>query len=134
MKRDTILYISDQTTSNNAVLAALNTTGYLVVSSNRSTQAVALLFVMHAAAVVVLDQRTREQTSFDLGRSLRAVRPDVPIILLCRKQAGCLPAWVDACFNAGEPLEKLTSIVRKMLNVGPSIHDGRFSHSLRRAG
>ena len=44
MWHDTILYISDQATSSNSVLAALEATGLDVVSVNRPTQAIALLF------------------------------------------------------------------------------------------
>ncbi|HWX53277.1 MAG TPA: response regulator [Verrucomicrobiae bacterium] len=131
MTHDTILFISDQTTSNDAVLDVLKATGDDVVSTDRSTQAVAMLFVMHSAALVVLDQRAREKTSFELAHSLRAVRPEVPIVLLCREPADCLPSWVDACVSVGESLKKLTSILFKILNCGSA---GCLSSSLRRAG
>jgi DNA-binding NtrC family response regulator len=84
MERGTILYISDQPTSSNSVSAALKTAGYEVVSTNSPTQAIALLFLMRSVAAVVLNQWAREQSSFDVARRLRAIRPDVPIILLCR--------------------------------------------------
>jgi DNA-binding NtrC family response regulator len=116
MERETILYISDQAASSNSVSAALKTAGYTVVSTNSSTQAIALLFLMHSIAAVVLNQRVRE-TSFDMARSLRAIRPDVPIILLCRDQMNRLPSCVDACLSTGEPLEKLTSAVRRLLTA-----------------
>ena len=139
MKRDTIFYIPDQVPSNipdqapnsNSVLAALEATGYQVVSVNSPTQAMALLFVMHTAAAVVLDQRAREQASFDQARSLRAVRRDVPIILLSREPIDCLPSWVDACVSAREPLEKLTSTLRMMLNVESAVHDHQLLDCLR---
>jgi len=117
MALETILYISDQTTCSNSVLAALKATGYEVVCTNGSTRAIALLFIMHSVAAVVLNQLAREQTSFDLARSLRAIRPDVPIVLLCHDQFDRLPSCVDACVSTGLPLEKLTSAVRRLLTA-----------------
>jgi CheY-like chemotaxis protein len=115
MALETILYISDQTASSHSVLAALKAEGYEVVSTDRSTEAVALLFVMHSVAAVVLDCCAREQTKFDLTRTLRAIRPDVPITLVCGVQMDGLASMVDACVSAGEPLEKLASAVQRLL-------------------
>ena len=142
MKRDTIFYITDQVPgnnpdqvpNNNSVLAALEATGYQVLSTNSPTQAIALLFVMHPAAAVMLDQQTREQTSFALARSLRAVRRDVPIIVLSREPINRLPSWVDAGVSAREPLEKLTSMLQMMLNVESAVHDRRLFDCLRHTG
>jgi CheY-like chemotaxis protein len=117
MALDTILYISDQTASSNSVLAALKSGGYEVVSTDRSTEAVALLFVMHSVAAVVLDHRAREQTRTDLVRPLRALRPDVPIILLSGVQMDRLASMVDACVSSGEPLQKLASAVQRLLTA-----------------
>jgi CheY-like chemotaxis protein len=114
MKHETILYLSDQATSSDSVFAALETTGYEVVSTNSSTQAIALLYIMHSVAAVVLHHRAREQTSFDVARSLRAIHPDVPIVLLCRDQIDRLPPCVDACVSTEQPLEKLASAVRSL--------------------
>jgi len=118
---ESILYISNQATSNDSVLAALQATGCEVVRTDRSTQAVALLFIMHAVAVVVLHYRARGRTSFELVRSLRAIRPSVPIILLCREQIGALPSGIDASgvyfYDAAQPREKLTSQVRRLLTA-----------------
>jgi DNA-binding NtrC family response regulator len=117
VERETILYISDQATSNNSVLAALKATGCEVVGTNSSTQAIAMLFVMHSVAAVVLNQRARKQTNFDMARSLRAIRPNVPIVLLCRGQIDRSPSCVDACVSTGQPLEKLTCAVRRLLTA-----------------
>ncbi len=114
---DTILYIFGQTTSGNSVLAALEATGYDVVSTNRSTQAIALLFVMHSVAAVVLDRRTGEDRSFDLIQSLRSLCPEVPIFLLSCAPIDPLPSDVDACVTTGQPPEGLTSAVRSLLTA-----------------
>ena len=119
MAFETILCISDWATSSNSALAALKATGYEVVSAKSSTQAIALLFIMHSVAAVVLSQRAREQTSFDVVRSLRAIRPDVPIVLLGCDQIDLLPSRVDACVSTGQPLEKLASAVRRLLTARP---------------
>ena len=110
-----ILCISDQPATSNSVSAALNAAGYDVVSTNSPAQAIALLFLMHSVAAVVLNQRAREQTSFDSTCRLRAIRRDVPIILLCRDQMDHLPSCVDACLNDEQPLEKLTCALRRLL-------------------
>jgi CheY-like chemotaxis protein len=52
MKHETILYISDQATSRDSVIGALENTGYEVVSTNSSTQVIALLYIMHSVAAV----------------------------------------------------------------------------------
>ena len=115
MTDETILYISDQTANNDSVLAALKATGYEVVSTNSSTQAIALLFLLHSVAGVVLNHRARERAKFDIARSLRAIRSDIPIVLLCRGQIDPAPSWVDACINAGQSLEKVAAAVRRLL-------------------
>jgi len=115
MALETILYVvSDQATSNDSVAMALEASGLNVVSTSSSTQAIALLFVMQSVAAVVLRWR---QTSRDLARKLRAICPEVPIIFLGCEQVYDLPSDVDAFVSAREPLEKLTSAVRRLLSL-----------------
>jgi hypothetical protein len=85
-------------------------------------------------AVEVVDQRARKQASFALAWSLRLVPRDVPIIVLSRKPIDRLPPWVDACASATEPLEKLTSTLRMMLNLESAVHDHRLFDCLRQTG
>jgi CheY-like chemotaxis protein len=117
MTGETILYISDQVTNSNSVSAAFNAAGYEVVSTNSATEAMALLYVLHTVAGVVLNLQAGEQTRFDVARSLRAIHPDVPIILLCRYQIDRLPSCVDACVRTSQSLEKLTSEVQSLLTA-----------------
>jgi DNA-binding NtrC family response regulator len=114
MARETILYISDQAANSNSVLAALKATGYEVVSTNSAAQGVALLYIMRTVAAVVLDNRAREQAGFDVAQSLRAIRPGVPIVLLCRDRIEQLPSFAEACVSTRQPLENLTSAVRRL--------------------
>jgi len=130
--REAILYVSDQATNVNSVLAALKATGDDVVSTNSSTQAIALLFLMHSAAAVVL-YHTTEQASFDIARGLRAIRPKVPIIVLCRDKIDPLPACVDVCVSLGLPLDELTSAVRRLLTAKRAMDAHRQSDPLKRA-
>ncbi len=132
MTADTILYISDQAASSASVLAAIEATGYDVVSTSRSNQAMAMFFVMHSAAAVVLDLRATEQTSFEFARDLRAIHSGVPIVLRCCEHIDRLPSWVDAYVSLEESLEKLTSILQRILDAEPAIHDYPVSDSLRR--
>src|SRR6266478_7173784 len=116
MTDETILYLSDQAANSNSVLAALKAAGYEVVSTNSATQAIALLYVLHRVAGVVLNRRARERAKFDIARSLRAIRSDVPIVLLCGDQINRLLS-VDACLDTRQPLEKLAAALRRLLAV-----------------
>jgi len=133
MTRDTVLYVYDEGANSKSVSTALEAAGYDVVSTDHGTQGIALLFVMHSVAAVVLDRLTRKHGGFNLARRLRAIHPGVPIMLLCRKQIDPLPPWVDACVSPGEPLEKLISILQKMLNHEPATPDHRVSDSVQRS-
>ena len=98
---DPIFYVSDLATGSNSVLAALKATGYKVVDTN-STQAIALLYLMHSVGAIVINQQPEEQTSFDLARRLRTIRPDVPIVLLCGDQIDRLPLATEELTNSGK--------------------------------
>jgi CheY-like chemotaxis protein len=115
MSLDTILYISDKAISSASVLGALKSTGYEVVSSDGSSQGIALLFLMRSVAAVVLHDQAGERAGFDVARTLRAIRPEVPIILLCCNQIERLPQCVDICVSLARPLEMVTSAVRCLL-------------------
>jgi DNA-binding NtrC family response regulator len=115
MTDETILYISDQAASSNPVLAALKATGYEVVSTNSATQAIALLYLLRGVVGVVLNRRAKEQNRVDVARSLRALRPDVPMVVLCTNPSSGLPSYVDACVDAKQPLAKLTAAIRRLL-------------------
>jgi len=117
MTNETILYLYDQTANSNSMLAALKATGYEVVSTNSAAQAIALLYIMHRVVGVVLNRRAREQNISDVARSLQAIRPDVPIVLLCGDRIDRLPSCVDACVDTGQPLERLTAAVRRLLTA-----------------
>jgi CheY-like chemotaxis protein len=120
MAEDTILYISDHGPRSSSILAALEATGYDVVSAGTSTQAIALLFVMHSVTAVVLDQHSVGESSFDLTHGLRALRQDVPIVLLCTERTDRLPPAVDACVNKGQPLENLKADLQRLLAEKPA--------------
>ncbi len=123
MTRERILYIFDSGSDSDAALAALRAAGYEVVSTNSSMQAIALLFLLHPIAAVVLDHRATEGASVDVARSLKAVRADVPIVLVCRDQMDCLPPSVDAFVSASQPLAELTSEVGRLLASKRTAHD-----------
>ena len=132
MTRDTVIYVSDPASKDDSVLEALEDAGYQVARTRSCTQAIALLFVLHySTAAVVLDQRATKYSSFDLALRLRAICAEVPIVLFCRERIERVPSWVDACVNAGEPLDKLTCVLRDILKDRP-FEDCRPSPSLRR--
>src|ERR1700756_4663301 len=98
----TILYISGRADSSHLGLDNLKEIGCEVVSADSPTKGVALLYIMHSVAAVVLDNRAKEQASFDLSQSLRQIRPDVPIMLLCSDQIDNTPSPTGGCLNTDE--------------------------------
>jgi CheY-like chemotaxis protein len=120
MAEDTVLYISDHGPRGSSIMAALEAIGYGVVTTDSSTQAIALLFVMHSVTAVVLDQHSIEQSNFDLTHNLRELRPDVPLILLCADRIDHLPPEVDLCVNTGRPLENITADLKRILEQKPA--------------
>jgi hypothetical protein len=119
MAEDTILYISDHGPCSDFISAALDATGHNVVSIHSSAQAIAMLFVMHSVAAVVLGQQWIEQPSFDLTRNLRALCPDVQLVALCDGRIDQLPLEVDCCVNTRQPLETLTSDLKRIIEERP---------------
>jgi DNA-binding NarL/FixJ family response regulator len=115
VKHETILYISDHAASSDSVIIELEATGYKVVSTDSSTQGIALLYIMHSPAAAVLYHRADDGTCFKLAQSLRAIHPGVPIVLLSRDPIDCLPPCVDACVITEQPPEKVASAVRSLL-------------------
>jgi DNA-binding NtrC family response regulator len=113
-----ILYLSDQPASGDLALAALEAAGYEVVSTNSSKQAMALLFIMHSVAVVVLHQK---QARLDVARSLHSIHSDVPIVLWSGDPTVPLPSFVDGFVSATQPPGELVTEVNRVLNADPSL-------------
>jgi DNA-binding response OmpR family regulator len=111
MKHSTILHISDRAKSSHSILAALEETGCAVVSTNSPTEGVALLYIMHSVTAVVLDNGAREQASFDVAQSLREIRPNVPVMLLCADRIDSPPSRTDRCVST----DKLISALQHLL-------------------
>jgi hypothetical protein len=80
-------------------------------------EGIALLYAMHSVAAVVLDNRAREQASFDVAESLRKIRPDVPVMMLCGDQIDSSPSWTDGCVST----DKLTSALQYLLTAEPVV-------------
>jgi hypothetical protein len=115
VKRETILYISDHATNSDSVIIELEATGYDVVSTDSSTEGIALLYIMHSVAAVVLHHGAEDRTWLKLVQSLRAVRPGARLILLSRDPIAFLPPWVDGCVGTEQPLEGVASAVHRLL-------------------
>lgn len=127
MQHETILYISDHATNSDSVIIELEATGYDVVSTDSSTEGIALLYLMHSVAGVVLLCQPEDRSWFELGQSLRATRPGVPIILLSLEPILCLPPWVDACVGTEQPLEEVASAVHNLLTGEHfEVHSSRY--------
>ncbi len=113
MDHKAILYISERANASNSVLAALKQTGYEVVTADSPTEGAALLYIMHSVGAVVLDNRAREQASFDVVQSLREIRPNVPLMLVCSEQSEGSPLWTDECMST----EELSSTLQQLLTA-----------------
>jgi DNA-binding NtrC family response regulator len=112
---NTILYISDDANSSNSAVAALEKKGYEVVTTNSSTEGIALLYVMHSVAAVVLDTGARQHADFDLAQSLEQIRPHVPVIVLCGDQIHASTEWTHTCVKK----DKLASALQYLLTIEP---------------
>jgi DNA-binding NtrC family response regulator len=116
-ERITILHISDRDDSRYSALADLKEIGCEVVSANSPTEGVALLYIMHSVAAVVLDNRAKERASFDVSQSLRKIRPGVPVMLLCSDQIDNASSRTHGCLSA----DTLTSTLKHLLSTAPVI-------------
>jgi DNA-binding NarL/FixJ family response regulator len=115
VKHETILYISDHATSSDSVTVELKAKGYEVVDTDSSSHGAALLHIMHSVAALVLHFRPEDRTWFELAKSLRAICPGIPIILLTRDPILHLPPWVDACVGTAQAPDKVASAVHNLL-------------------
>jgi hypothetical protein len=119
VKHETILYISDGAINSDSIMIELGATGYDLVGTDSSTEGVALLYIMHSVAAVVLHHGAEDRTWFQLAQTLRAIRPCAPLILLSRAPILCLPPWVDACVGTEQPLEQIAAAVHSILTEAP---------------
>ena len=117
MNHKIILHISDRANHSHSALAALKEAGCEIVSTNSPTEGVALLYIMHSVAAVVLDNPAREHASFDVAQSLRAIRPRVPVMQRCGDQIDRYPSWADECVGT----DKLTSELQHLLTAEPVV-------------
>lgn len=133
MKRKTILYVSDQMTSGSAVSDALQAAGYEVVTTS-TIDAVALLYILHSIAAVVL--RARDQAGLDV-RSIRAMCPEVPIVLLYRGGTKFVPSRVDtgdAYVATVQSPATLAAAIRRLVAKKPATPCPRRPESSRKRG
>jgi response regulator RpfG family c-di-GMP phosphodiesterase len=114
--RPTILYISDRVVRDQAASAAIIATGYDVITTANSSEAVALLFVMRNVVAVVIDAQSDETARVKLAHNLRLMRPHVPILLLRCTPLRQRPPWLDVCVMTTTAAAGLTSVVRSVVN------------------
>jgi len=124
-EHNTILYISDRANSSKSVLAALKESGCEIVSANSPTEGVALLYVMQAVDAILLDNRAREQADFDVARSLKQIRPNVPLMPLCGDQIDSSSSRTDSCVST----DKLISALQHLLTARSLFYDSDESLS-----
>ncbi len=117
MERETVLYISDQRTCSEGISSTLNAAGFDVVATNKFSQAVALLYILRSVDVVVL--QARKQATLDV-RSVRAMCPDVPIVILGRSQRYLLPPGADIYINAAQGLTTLATAIQHIVTSKPA--------------
>jgi DNA-binding NtrC family response regulator len=110
--RRIILYIFDRSNRNNSVLAAIKETGCEVVSTDKPTQAVALLYILGEVSAVVLDSQVWKHANFDVAESLRKIRPRVPVVLKCCDQIHSSLSLTESCVSTDE----LPALLQHLLN------------------
>jgi DNA-binding NtrC family response regulator len=101
MEHHTVLYIFYRADANSSVLAAIKRTGCEVVSTSKTVEAVALLYIMGQVAAVVLDSHAAENAGFNLAQSLSSIRPNVPVMLECGESIDNSPSS-ERCLSVDE--------------------------------
>jgi CheY-like chemotaxis protein len=101
-------------TDSNSLFRLLQDAGYELTTTTDQSQALAMLFVMKSVDAVIVDQREDEHASFDLPRHLRALRRNVPIVLLSHEPLPQIPDYVDACISDQEPLDRLVHVLDEL--------------------
>jgi DNA-binding NtrC family response regulator len=110
--RRIILYIFDRSNRNNSVLPAIKETGCEVISTDKPTQAVALLYILGEVSAVVLDSQVWKHANFDVAESLRKIRPRVPVVLKCCDQIHSSLSLTESCVSTDE----LPAVLQHLLN------------------
>src|SRR5579862_2172047 len=95
--RRTVLYIFDRSNHNTSVLAAITTIGFDVLSTDSPTEGVALLYIMRQVNAVVLESEVIRRATFDVCGSLRAIRPEIPVVLNCGDPSHTSPSLTNDC-------------------------------------
>lgn len=90
----------------------LLTSGYTVVVPPTPDQAVAVCLHNRVAAVLIDEGMLTEVEDWSLARSLKAVSPHTPVLLLVRDSGAYrdLPPGVDCVLTENEPMQVLKAL------------------------
>ncbi len=114
-KRPRILCIAESVANFNSLLHAISLSGYQVSLAFTTDQGVAACMSNHIAAVV-LDATFMREADWPVAKSLKLIRPSLPILLLDGRDArrGGLPGWIDAVASR-ESAEEVLARLRELL-------------------
>jgi len=94
--------------------AVLEKEGYAVLSATDSQQAIEMLLEA-PVSLVLSDHMLRGTTGVELAQQMKALKPDVPIVLYSGTVPKTLGA-VDCYINKSEPISTFTYIIRDLVN------------------
>lgn len=111
-KRPRILCIAESVANFNPLLHAISLSGYQVSLAFTTDQGVAACMNNHIAAVV-LDAMFMREADWPVAKSLKLIKPSLPILLLDGRDASRtreLPGWIDAVASKESPEEVLARL------------------------
>ncbi len=94
------------------MLHAISVSGYQVLLAFTADQGVAACMSSHIAAVV-LDAAFMREADWPVAKSLKLIRPSLPILLLDGRDAtrrDGLPGWIDAVATKESPEDVLARL------------------------
>ncbi len=94
--------------------AVLEKEGFAVLSATTGEQAIEMLREA-PVSLVLSDHMLRGTTGIELAREMKAMKPDVPIVLYSGTVPKTLGA-VDCYINKTEPISTFTYIIRDLVN------------------
>ena len=116
-KRPRILCIAESVASLNPMLHAISASGYEVLLAFTADQGVAVCMSTHVAAAV-LDAAFMREADWPVAKSLKLIRPSLPILLLGGRDATLrdgLPGWIDAVATKESPEDVLARLKELLL-------------------
>lgn len=109
-----VLFLAQPSVDVNAILSCIKAAGFTVVVAFTSQDAVAVSLNNHFASIV-LDAAHIRNDNWSVAKSLKLIKPSLPILLLDHRNAnrrGAIPSDIDAVASCDNPKDVLVELRR----------------------